>query len=221
MFIGHFAVAMAAKKFDRSTSLGVLFIAAQWLDLIWPLFLILGIEKADIDPDPHAVFPLIFTDYPYSHSLLAALLWAPILAVIYLMFKKYAKGAIVICLLVISHWALDLFVHIPDLPLTPFTEDKVGLGLWNYKYIELIVELLMFYIGIRMFLSVTVAKNKSGKISFALLVVFLLIVHLANTFGPPPEDIEPVALLGLAQWLLVLWAYQVDKNRAPAHSMLG
>jgi hypothetical protein len=37
MFIGHFAAGFATKKMSNSLSLVIMFIAVQFLDLLWPI----------------------------------------------------------------------------------------------------------------------------------------------------------------------------------------
>ncbi len=213
MFIGHFAVALAAKKINRTTSLGVNFMAAQWPDLLWPLLLLTGTEQVVINHDPAAPIPLSFVHYPASHSLLAVAGWALLFAVLYYLLTKNIKAGMVTALLVVSHWLLDWMVHIPDLPLSPFTESKTGLGLWNYKYTALSLELLLFITGVYLYTSVTKTVAKKGTIIFWSLIIFLVVIHVMNVFGPPPPAVQPVAVMGLSQWLLVLWAWWADRNR--------
>jgi len=45
VFIGHFAVAFAAKRAVPEVSLGTLFLAAQLADLVWPTLVLLGFEQ--------------------------------------------------------------------------------------------------------------------------------------------------------------------------------
>ena len=73
MFIGHYGVALAAKKLAPRTSLGILFLAAQFVDMLWPVFLLAGMEHVRIDPGNTAFTPLDFYDYPISHSLLTGI----------------------------------------------------------------------------------------------------------------------------------------------------
>ena len=213
MFIGHFAAALAAKKIDSRPSLGATFFAAQWLDLLWPLLLITGTEHVALATDPAAPIPLSFTDYPLSHSLLAVFGWSLLIAALYWLFTKNKKGALLMGALVVSHWLLDYLVHIPDLPLTPSGNQRVGLGLWQYKYLALAFEMLLFMVGVYLYASVTYAVNKKGSIGFWSLVTFLVLIHLLNIFGPPPAAVKPIAYVGLSQWLIVWWAWWADKNR--------
>ncbi len=119
MFIGHFALGFAAKKAAPAVSLGTLFLAAQFIDLLWPTLLLLGIERVEIDPGNTVVTPLNFVHYPVSHSLVAVALWACVLAALYMLIRRSVRGALVIGLLVVSHWILDLVTHRPDLPILP------------------------------------------------------------------------------------------------------
>ena len=209
MFLGHFAVAFAAKKADRTISLGTTILTAQWLDLLWPLLLLTGTEKAAIAP-PGAAVPLEFTYYPVSHSLLAVIAWAILLAIIFYTITKNAKGSWLVGILVISHWLLDWLVHLPDLPITPFSDFKTGMGLWNYKVAELILELIMYAVGVYLYFQNRVFVSKTRDIIAWSLVVFLLMIHIANTFGSAPPSITAVAVIGLSQWLLVAWGYWAD-----------
>ena len=116
MFIGHFGAGFAGKKFSKASSLGTYFMAAQWIDLVWPILVLFGIEKVEIDPGISSVTPINFTYYPFTHSLVGVLVWAILFGTIYYFIKKNYKTSIILGLLVVSHWFLDLLVHIPDLP---------------------------------------------------------------------------------------------------------
>ena len=213
MFIGHFGAGFAGKKFSKSASLGTYFMAAQWIDLIWPILVLLGIEKVAIEPGISSVTPLDFSYYPFTHSLFGVLIWALLFGFFYFQIKKNSRVAIILGLLVISHWVLDLFVHVPDLPIFPGLEIKVGLGLWNSLAATLILEGLVFTVGIFLYLKSTKAKNKTGAIALWGLVVFLVAIYISNLVGPPPPSAEAIGVVGNAQWLIVLWGYWIDKNR--------
>lgn len=213
MFIGHFGVGFAGKKFSKSASLGTYFMAAQWIDLLWPILLLLGIEKVKIEPGISNVTPLNFNYYPFTHSLAAAIIWGVIFGVIYFLIKKNAKTSIILGVFVVSHWVLDFLVHIPDLPIFPGSELKVGLGLWNSFTATIILEGLIFGIGIYLYYKVTKTKNKTGTYSLIGLVVFLILIYISNLFGPPPDSVKAIGIVGNAQWLIILWGYWIDKNR--------
>jgi hypothetical protein len=213
MFIGHFGVGLAAKRVDSRPSLGTLFLAAQFLDLLWPIFLLVGLEKVKIEPGNTAFTPLNFTYYPFSHGLLSVFLLSIIFGAVYFILKRNLKSSVLLGSLVLSHWILDLIVHRPDLPLIPWSDVKVGLGLWNSVILTLIVEGFIFIAGAYLYIKTTKAENKKGSIGLWSLIVFLVIVYLMNVFGPPPPSSDAIAIVGLSQWLLIIWAYWIDKNR--------
>ena len=213
MFIGHFGMGFAAKKIDHHLSLGTLFLAAQFIDLLWPIFLLVGLERVKVEPGNTPFTPLNFIYYPFSHSLLSVFLWAIVLGLIYFLLRKNLKNSVVLGVLVMSHWILDLITHRPDLPLSPWTEVKVGLGLWNSITLTMLIEGLIFLAGAYLYLKTTRAKNKQGTISLWSLFLFLIVVYLLNIFGSPPPSEKPIAIIGLLQWLIVAWGYWIDKNR--------
>ena len=213
MFLGHFGAGFAGKKFSKSASLGTYFMAAQWIDLLWPILLLLGIEKVKIEPGISNVTPLNFNYYPFTHSLAAAIIWGVIFGVIYFLIKKNSKTSIILGVFVVSHWVLDFLVHIPDLPIFPGSELKVGLGLWNSFTATIILEGLIFGIGIYLYYKVTKTKNKTGTYSLIGLIVFLILIYISNLFGPPPDSVKAIGIVGNAQWLIILWGYWIDKNR--------
>lgn len=213
MFIGHFGVGFGAKKIDNKPSLGTLFLAAQFVDLLWPFLLILGIEKVEITPGISAFNPLDFTYYPFTHSLLAAIFWALLFGAIYFFIKKNIKSAVVLGTLVLSHWVLDLIVHIPDLPIFPGSNVKVGFGLWNSIAGTIIVEGLIFLGGVYLYFKSTKAKNKKGAFALWGLAIFLILVYILNIIGPPPDSAQAIGYVGLSQWLIIAWGYWIDRNR--------
>ena len=213
MFIGHYGVGFAGKKIDNRPSLGTCFFAAQFLDLLWPVFILSGIEKVKIVPGLMAANPLDFTFYPYSHSLFFAVIWGFLFSAVYFLIKKNLKGSILLGSLVVSHWILDLIVHRPDLPILPWSDLKVGFGLWDSVPVSFLVEIVLFSLGAFFYLSTTKAKNKTGNFALWGLIIFLGVIYIANVFGSPPPSVEAIGIAGLSQWLIIFWAYWIDRNR--------
>jgi len=197
-------------------SLGTAFFAAQFVDLLWPTLLLLGLESVRIVPGATAVTPLVFEHYPWSHSLLAVALWAIAFGALHWAWRRNARTALVLAGLVLSHWLLDALVHIPDLPLAPGVDARVGLGLWQSRVGTLLVEVPLFALGGWWYARSTRPLDRAGRYGFAGLVALLAVVQAANVFGPPPPDIAAIAWVGQAQWLLVLWAWWLDRHRQPA-----
>jgi len=215
MFIGHFAVGFAAKRLAPRTSLGTLFAAAQLLDLVWPLLVLLGLETVRVDPGNTAFTPLDFVSYPWTHSLLLALVWGAAFGLVYRARARDARGAWVVAGLVVSHWVLDFVSHRPDLPLAPGAP-KVGLGLWNSVPATLAVEGTLFALGVYLYASGTRARGRAGRYALWGLVALLVCLYVANLASTAPPSSRAVAAVGLLTWLFIPWGAWIDKNREPA-----
>lgn len=215
MFIGHFAVSLAAKKPAPDVSLGTMILSASFIDLLWPLFLVLGLEHVRVAPGITAVTPLDFYDYPITHSLAGVLGWSFLVGGIYWIRRKNLTSAAVVGAGVFSHWVLDLLTHRPDLPLAPGFDFMVGLGLWDSLPATIAVEGGLFAAGVFIYSKATKPRNRTGSYSYWALVTFLLVVYFSNLFGPPPPDNNVLGYVGLAMWLFVPWGYWIDKNRLP------
>jgi len=217
LFIGHFAVAFAAKRLAPTVSLGTLFLAAQLADLMWPVLVLLGIERVEVNPGVTALTPLDFVHYPYSHSLLALIGWSLIFTVAYTFARRARMGvAITIAAVVLSHWFLDLITHRPDLPLTLGGAHKFGFGLWNSVLATVIVEGTLFAAGVILYVRATRPADTLGSRGLLALVAFLVVVYFASMFGPAPSSSTAVAWTAMAMWLLVAWGYWVDAHRRPS-----
>jgi len=215
MFLGHFGVALAAKKVAPRPSLGTLLLAALLIDGIWPVMLLLGWERVEIVPGTTAASPLLFVSYPWTHSLAADCGWAALLAGGYFLLRRDRIGAVWIATLVLSHWVLDLVSHRPDLPLWPGSA-TFGLGLWNSLPATLAVECGLLVLGAAVYASATRPRDAVGRYALWTLVATLACIYLASVVGPPPPNVEVLAYSGLLGWLFVVWAYWIDRHRAPA-----
>jgi hypothetical protein len=194
-------------------SLGTLFVACELVDLIWPVFLLLGIESVRIDPGNTAFTPLEFVRYPWTHSLLMGAVWSVLLGLLYLLLRRNRRAALVVGLVVLSHWFLDLLAHRPDLPIVPGGA-VYGLGLWNSIAATLVVEGLMFAAGLALYLNATRAKDRVGSVGFWALVAVLLVSYFGAAFGPVPPNVEAIAWAGLAGGgLTAAWGYWIDRHR--------
>jgi LexA-binding, inner membrane-associated putative hydrolase len=212
MFVGHFAVALAAKRAAPRAKLGTLVMAAQWLDLLWPIFLLLGLEQVRPAPGITRFSPFDFVSYPYTHNLAAVVGWAVLLSGIYFLLRRDQRTACVIGVLVVSHWILDWFTHRPDLPLYP-SGPKVGLGLWNSVAATLIVELLIFAVGINTYLKATRAKDRTGTLALWGFLIILLLLYVASSFGSDVPSQKQIAWGGLTMWIFIPWGYWIDRHR--------
>ena len=215
MFIGHFAVGFASKRAAPRASLGVLMAAPLFLDLLWPIFLIVGIETVRIDPGNTPFTPLDLHDFPWSHSLVTSLAWSAIVAMAFWAATRYARGAVVLAIGVFSHWLLDFVTHRPDLPLYPGSPTSVGLGLWNSRTGTMATEVAMFIVGLAIYVRATRASNWRGVFALWSLVALLAAFYAMTCFGPPPSSVNFIKYGGLTGWLFVPWAWWIDRNREP------
>jgi membrane-bound metal-dependent hydrolase YbcI (DUF457 family) len=213
MFIGHFGLALAAKKLAPRTSLGTLLFATQFADLIWPILLLLGIEHVRIAPGITRMTPLDFYDYPISHSLLALAVCSAVVGGAYYLFARYAAGAWVVALGIVSHWFLDVLMHRADMPLWP-GGPRIGIGLWNSWTAGIAVEILTFTVGIWIYRDLTRPKDAVGRYAVWGLMTLVLVVWIGSLVsGPPPSEMM-VAWGALSMWIAVPWGWWGDKHRA-------
>ena len=215
MFVGHFGIALAAKRLAPRASLAVLILAAQLADVVWPVLVALGIEEVRIDPGNTAFTPLDFVAYPYSHSLLLLMVWGLVLGILT---RTHVGGRAAIPLiagLVVSHWVLDWITHRPDMPLFP-GGPHLGLGLWNSVPWTLAVELVMFAAGGWIYVGITRAKDAVGRWGFFTLMAFLLLAYLANLRSVPPSVTALYTASMVGVLVIAAWAWWVDRHRAVA-----
>jgi membrane-bound metal-dependent hydrolase YbcI (DUF457 family) len=211
MFIGHFALGLAAKRATPRVSLAVLFGAAQLADLLWPILVGLGVEKVAIQPGNTAFTPLEFISYPYSHSLALLACWGVAFGLAFS--RGNRRTFVVLALLVVSHWVLDYVTHRPDMPLYP-GGPKVGLGLWNSVPGTIAVEVPMYLAGLWIYYRMTRPRDRAGRYGFGFLAAALLVIYAGNLTAPPPPSVNALwtAALGGAVIILAasLWA---DRHR--------
>jgi membrane-bound metal-dependent hydrolase YbcI (DUF457 family) len=216
MFIGHFGIAFAAKRAAPAVSLGTLFAAAQLADLVWPVLVLTGIEVVAIDERATVVTPLDFVHYPYSHSLVALIVWGALFGGAYALLRRARVSvAATLAIVVLSHWILDWITHRPDMPLTLQGTERFGLGLWNSLPATLLVEFALLGTGVALYARMTAAKDRIGSVSLWALVAFLSLIQIANAFAPAPPSPVAVAWTALSMWLLVASGYWIDGHRMP------
>lgn len=218
MFIGHFALGLAAKRAAPRLSLGVLFAAAQLADILWPLFLALGLEQVRIDPGNTRLTPLDFVNYPYSHSLLMLVVWA--LALGWAFRRRDPRAFVVVSLLVVSHWLLDFVTHRPDMPLYP-GGPKFGLSLWNSVPGTVGLELTMYIAGSVFYLATTRARDGVGRWATLGLLTTLLVIYVGDmaSAAAPPSVRALTIVAGLGAILFTAWSWWADQHRAPGRAV--
>ena len=215
MFIGHYGPAFGAKAAIRQIPLWVHFIAVQWLDVVWSIFIMTGIEHARVVPGFTEGSPLDLYDMPYTHGLFGALVLSALLGAIVALFMREQKRAafLIVAACVFSHWILDLVVHMPDLWI--YDGVKVGFGLWRWVWLSLPLELVTLYAGAWFYARLVPARGYGN----AVLWVFVALMTLAEfyaAFGPAPASPVAGAQTALAAYgALALVAGLVDLTRKP------
>jgi len=214
MFIGHYGPAFLVKRADRTIPLWVLFVAVQFLDVLWAPFVLLGIEKVRIVPGFTKASPLDLYYMPYTHGLLTAIGWSIVFGGAYQLIARpsTARASILVGLAVFSHWVLDFLVHRPDLPLYD-NSAKVGLGLWNIPTIELPLEALLL-LGAMWWCYRENLRRAIGTFVFGVLLVAL---QVYSFFAPPPPTDKAMAATAFISYIvlaIVIWWLQDRKPSA-------
>jgi len=216
VFVGHLALALAAKPRLPAVSLGWSVAAVSALDLLWPLLLLAGVEHVRIQPGATAFTPLVFTAYPWSHSLLAALGWG-------VLFAALARGCGApreayrwLAALVVSHWLLDWTTHAPDLPLWPTASSpRLGLGLWNSIPATIAVEGLLWIAGLALYVRHRRATSWIGVLALWSFVAVSTAIWISGPWSPPPPNERVLAWFALIGWLIPSWAALADRHHVP------
>jgi len=212
MFVGHLAVALKARSVEPKVPLGAAVAAAFGLDLLWPLLLLGGVEAVRVQPGDTAFTNLAFESYPWSHSLLMALVWSiGVGALAGRVFRSRRTGGI-LGLLVLSHWVLDFVTHRPDLPLWPGGA-VYGLGLWNSIWATIALEGGLLVTGLALYLGRTAARDRVGSLGLYGLVALCTLLWVSGPWAPPPPSATAVAWGALILWLLPPWSRWADQHR--------
>jgi hypothetical protein len=214
MLLGHYGVAFAAKRVAPRVSLGTLIFAAQLLDEIWPILVSLGVEHVRVVPGLMAANPLDFVYYPFSHSLAAAIGWSVLLGIVYFAIRRDRRAAMIVGLLVLSHWILDVPMHRPDLQLWPGSSTRVGLGAWRSIPLTILLEGLVFGGGLLVYLRATRARDRIGTWALWGMVALLALIFVSGFVSAPPPNERAVGFAALGLWLFVPWGYWIDRHRA-------
>jgi len=216
MFIGHYGVSFAARVVQPALPLWMLFLAVQLVDVFWAVFVLLGVEKVRIVPGITATNPLDLYYMPYTHSLIASLIWALAVIIIARLIPGIRKWgmAILVGIAVLSHWLLDLLVHRPDLPLYDNVH-KVGLGLWNFPVIAFALEILLLAGGMLWYARTSSTLSRHRTYGLLLFGVLMVLVQAMVFFGSPPTSDKEVAISALfAYFLFAAIAYWLDRKPA-------
>lgn len=213
MFVGHAAVGFLARRAMPSLSLTFLVFCTMFLDVLWPVFILTGLEHAAIVPGITAASPLDLSDYPWSHSLVMSVAWSLLAAMVWMLNRRW-REALVVAGCVFSHFVLDVISHRPDVPLYPGGSARIGLGLWNSRAATLAVEGTLWVVALILYARASRPTSGWGRWGLWLLVALLTAGWLQGMFGPPPPSIKIVAASALPFIALVtFWLWTIERRR--------
>ncbi len=218
MFVGHYAASFALKAKVPKTNLGMLFLATQFVDILFFPFALWGIEHLEF-VEGYTQVNNFKMEFPFTHGLVASVLWAALFYLLYYFLGKQNdtkkhKVAIAMGLAVFSHWIIDFIAHTPDLPIL-YGPPKLGLGLWYYKSLTFIVEALLLLLGWMYYMKRTKPKKRWGTYASYAFFVFLILVNYLNFYVlPASEDLMGLTTSALfAYFFLAFLAHLMDKGR--------
>lgn len=214
MFVGHLALGFAAKRVEPAVNLGWFIAAVTAIDLLWPPFLLAGLEQVRIAPGTMPFTPLVFASYPWSHSLIMTALWGAALVGVARACRVPQRAALLLLPLVLSHWVLDAITHAPDLPLWPGRSPHLGLGLWRSVPATFVVEGALWLGGVVLYLR-TPASQRRRPWALWSLVALTTALWAAGPWASPPPSARALAWFALIGWILIPWAAWADGWRAP------
>jgi hypothetical protein len=194
-------------------SLGVLLLATVFVDIVWGILLVAGVEHARVVPGIAAI-PLQLYDYPISHSLVAVAGWAAAFAAVVYAITRSGRGAVVVAVAVLSHWVLDAFAHLPDMPLLPHGP-YVGAGLWRWQGPSVLIEMALLSMGLASYSGATQATSPGGAWGFTLLGMLFYAMNLLGYFGPLPANVRVMGAGNLLLLPIFWWAHAIDRRREP------
>ena len=206
MFVGHYGVSFSARIKVGRAPLWVWFIAVQWMDIVWSVLVLSGIEKLHIVPGYTEANALDLYYMPYTHSLPGSIVVSLILGAIVALFTSGGRATTMLFVTAasFSHWVLDLLVHVPDLPLYD-NSAKVGFGLWRHVILSFPLELIILGLGAWLYARMTTFASAKGRFVFWAFVVFLAAVQVYGNFGPPPPSPKIMAVTALVFYVVLAW----------------
>lgn len=212
MFVGHLALAYVAKRAQPTTNVGWFVAAVTTADLLWPIFLLLGVEQVSIAPGHTAFTPLAFDAYPWSHSLLMLIVWGFVLMAIARKAGVDRRASWLLVPLVVSHWLLDFVTHAPDMPLWPGRSPRFGLALWDSIPGTFVVEGALWIASLALYLQGRRARRWPARVGFWSFVAVSTVLWASGPFGPPPPSTNALAWFALVGWVTIPWAGLSDRG---------
>ena len=212
-------MALIAKKIEPKVSLGWYFGAALWLDLVWAVFLWLGIENLDIDPALQGVWPVKMDDIAMSHSVMMVIIWAVIVGCTFFYRRKRSIAAWLMGGLVMGHWGLDYLFHRADLALFPWSPGHLGWGIWDSLTMTVAIHFGVFGLGILMYIWAVKSDYLKVKSQFWLMMIVIAGVGLGSLITTP-QDQGDVMNAGFLLWTLIPIGFWIDHKRPETYQAI-
>lgn len=206
MFIGHIGVGLGLKKINKTVNAGWLIGAAFLLDILLWMFVFLNVEGVRI-PEDYNLKHYLYFDFPYSHSFVASIIWSVVAFVVSRLFLKNNVSALTLSLAVFSHFLLDVLVHPSQIPLLGENSLKIGMGLWDSLYLELIIEVLLLSLGFLLYCQSSSAKTRTLLILGLILLAVSGMTVGGQLAGPAPESAFQVAISSFSLILLLTFLF--------------
>lgn len=215
MFIGHWAPAFLVATHPKAPKLGTLFVAGQLVDLAFFSFVLLDVEHMRLRPGISVMNPLDLYDMPYTHSFAATAIWAFVFGLIVYVWQRSHMAGVLGGIIVLSHWFLDLAVHVPDLTLWG-QPPKLGLGLWNFPAIAMPLEAFLTFGAAYLYMRKTKPVARTAGVAAISLIIALIIIQSVNWLGPPPsgDPAQSAPLVLVTYGVMILLAAWVASTRA-------
>lgn len=214
MHVGHFAAGFIGKRIEPQLSLATMILAAMLADFLWCVFILAGVEEVRIGSGMGAANYFEPINIALSHSLAMLVVWGAVFAGVHFMLRRNTRAALLLFLLVLSHWPLDVVSHNPDMPLAPGINQYLGFGLWSSIPATIVIEGGMWLVGIIVYLRVTRARSRLAFFVFWPIVLLLTLLWYNNIAGPPPPNPRVVPIASFIYFsLVVAWAYLIDRLR--------
>lgn len=209
MFIGHWAPALALATRPSAPRLGTLFVAAQLVDFAFFGLLLAGVERMRFSPGISVMNPMDLYHMPFTHSLLGSAVFAGLFGGLLWLLTRSRPAALIGAGVVLSHWFLDLLVHVPDLTLAG-SPPKLGLGLWNHPAIAMPLELALTFGALWLYAQ----RCRPTLHRLIALGGLLLVLQAVNWFGPVESEVTiGTSLLAFTAYgLACLAAWWVGKS---------
>jgi len=208
VFVGHVGAGLLVKRFEPRLNLGVVLFAALFADILFWVLVLAGTESVG-KPESAGAARFFTFEFPYSHGLLASLAWAALAAAVgwFLVApaaRRRTRFAWALALAVISHFVLDLVVHVPDLPVIGTQSSKVGLGLWRHMPAALALELLIAGAALAIYLRAVRPTRGKGWLVAGVVAVTAILTAVGPFIPGAPPPAATLAASSLATLLVVV-----------------